>query len=38
MIVAPVGTEWVDERILISKVYTKFVDWITDPTVEWWVK
>lgn len=38
MIVAPVGTEWVDERVLISKVYTKFVDWITDPTVEWWVK
>lgn len=38
MIVAPVGTEWVDERILISKVYNKFVDWISDPTIEWWVK
>lgn len=38
MIVAPVGTEWVDERILISKVYNKFVDWISDPTIEWWKK
>ena len=38
MIVAPVGTEWVDERILISKVYNKFVDWISDPTVKWWEK
>ena len=38
MIVAPVGTEWVDERVLISKVYTKFVDWISDPTIEWWKK
>lgn len=38
MIVAPVGTEWVDERILISKIYTKFVDWITDDTVKWWEK
>ena len=38
MIVAPVGTEWVDERVLISKIYTKFVDWITDETVKWWEK
>ena len=38
MIVAPVGTEWVDERILISKVYNKFVDWISDPTIKWWEK
>jgi len=38
MIVAPVGTEWVDERILISKIYTKFVNWITDDTVKWWEK
>lgn len=38
MIVAPVGTEWVDERILISKVYNKFVNWISDPTIEWWKK
>ena len=38
MIVAPVGTEWVDERVLISKVYSKFVDWISDPEVKWWVK
>ena len=38
MIVAPVGTEWVDERVLISKVYDKFVDWISDPTTEWWKK
>lgn len=38
MIVAPVGTEWVDERVLISKVYTKFVDWISDPKTEWWKK
>jgi hypothetical protein len=38
MIVAPRGTEWVDERVLISKVYSKFVDWISDSTVEWWVK
>lgn len=38
MIVAPVGTEWADERILISKVYNKFVDWISDPTIKWWEK
>ena len=38
MIVAPVGTEWVDERVLISKVYTEFVDWISDPTIKWWEK
>ena len=38
MIVAPGGTEWVDERVLISKVYSKFVDWISDPEVKWWVK
>lgn len=36
LIVAPVGTEWADERIRIDKVYTKFVDWIKDETVEWW--
>ena len=36
LIVAPVGTEWADERIRIDKVYSKFVDWIKDETVEWW--
>lgn len=38
LIVAPVGTAWASERVRIDKVYSKFVDWIKDSTIEWWVK
>ena len=34
----PVGTDWCDEKVQISKVYPKFAQYIQDPTVKWWIK
>jgi len=36
MIVVPTGTDWSDEKQPIGNKYTKFEEWIKDPSVVWW--
>lgn len=36
MIVVPTGTDWANERQPIGDKYTKFEEWIKDPSVVWW--
>lgn len=36
MIVVPTKTDWADERQSIGNKYSKFEEWIKDPSVVWW--
>jgi hypothetical protein len=36
MIIAPVETDWSDERVPLQDKYSLFVDWIQDPSVKWY--
>ena len=36
MIIAPEGIDWSDERVPLQDKYSKFPDWIKDPSVKWY--